>query len=302
MTPLARRMPIVPAEGGAGRSLTAVIAILAFLAALVAGVAEIGATSAASWRAALAREAMIQVRPLGGRDLDADVARAVQIARETPGIVGARAVAKAEAERLLEPWLGTGLDLTDLPVPRLVVLALDLDLRPDLPNLAARLKAAIPVATLDTNALWLSRLSLVANAGMAGAAGLVILVLVAAGGATAFATRGTLAGHRDVLEVLHFVGAEDGFTARLFAGRFTRLGLTGGLIGSAMAALLFAVLGHVSDMVGSGPGGEEMQALLGSVALGWRGYAAMGGVALAVGMVVGAVTAISVKRFLKATY
>lgn len=293
-------MPIVPAEGGAGRSLTAVIAILAFLAALVAGAAEIGATSAAAWRAALAREATIQVRPAAGRDVEADVARALGLARETPGIAAARALPRGEAERLLEPWLGTGLDLSDLPVPRLVVLALDLDLRPDLPTLAARLKAAVPTATLDTNAAWLSRLSRVADAGVAGAAALVALVLAAAGGATAFATRGTLAGHREILDVLHFVGAEDRFVARLFALRFGRLGFRGGLIGAGAAALLFGLLGRLSALIGAGPAGEEIRALFGAAALGWRGYAALGGVAVAVGLVAGAVAAVSVKRFLKA--
>ncbi|WP_375457989.1 cell division protein FtsX [uncultured Enterovirga sp.] len=299
---LARRMPIVPAEGGAGRSLTAVIAILGFLAALVAGMAEIGATSAASWRASLAREATIQIRPLGGRDIEADLVRVTDIAREAPGIVAVRPVSKAEGERLLEPWLGMVLDFSDLPVPRLIVLSLDPDRRPDLAGLGARLKAAVPTATLDTHAVWLARLSRVANVGVAMAVALVVLVLVATGGATAFATRGTLAGHRDVVEVLHFVGADDGFIARLFARRFTRLGLTGGLVGAAAAAALLTVLGRLSEAVRDSPAGEEIQALFGAVPIGWRSYAAMGVVAFLVGAVAGLVAASAVKRFLKAAY
>ena len=44
--------------------------------------------------------------------------------RPTPGIAETRVFSKAEAERLLEPWLGSGLDLSDLPVPRLIALRL----------------------------------------------------------------------------------------------------------------------------------------------------------------------------------
>ena len=100
------------------------IAILTFLAALCAGAAEIVASSANQWQGSVAQEVTIQVRPSVGRDIDADVARAESLAKATPGIASTRIFSKSEAERLLEPWLGSGLDLSDLPVPRLVTLKL----------------------------------------------------------------------------------------------------------------------------------------------------------------------------------
>ena len=60
---------------------------------------------------------------------------------------------------------------------------------------------------------------------------LVVLVLVAAGLAVIFATRGAMAGNREVVEVLHFVGANDDFIAKEFQRRFFRLGLRGSVIG-----------------------------------------------------------------------
>ena len=47
----------------------------------------------------------------------------------------------------------------------------------------------------------------------------VILVITAMALAVAFATRGAMAGSRHIVEVLHFVGAED----RFIAGEFQRL-------------------------------------------------------------------------------
>ena len=38
-----------------------------------------------------------------------------------PGIVEIRPFTKAESAKLLEPWLGSGLSLDDLPVPRVIV-------------------------------------------------------------------------------------------------------------------------------------------------------------------------------------
>lgn len=293
--PIGQRFPIVPQDGGSGWTLVAVIAILAFLAALAAGTAALVATSSAQWRAALANEATLQVRPIAGRDEEADVARAASLARATPGIRSAEPMSRPDAERLLEPWLGSGLDLSELPVPRLVILKLDPAARPDLPRLALRLKIDVPGASLDDHSAWLSRLSTVTTGVVAFALAAVILVLLASAGAIAFATRGVVAGHRDVVEVLHFVGAGRSFVAGLFARRFARLGLIGGLIGSLAAACLLFIVARLSV---AGTGGTT-QALVGSLAVGPSTYGAIALIVLADAAVAGLVAAATVKRFIK---
>ena len=40
-----------------------------------------------------------------------------------------------------------------------------------------------------------------------------------------------MAGNREIIEVLHFVGASDAFIAREFQSHFRRLGLRGAIIG-----------------------------------------------------------------------
>src|SRR5829696_6510535 len=122
---LRRNAALVPLDSSEGRALVGVIAILAFLAALCACAAQLVAAASAQWRSSIAQEMTIQVRPLAGRNMETDVARAVDLAKASAGIADARAMPKGEAERLLEPWLGSGLDLTDIPVPHLIVLKLD---------------------------------------------------------------------------------------------------------------------------------------------------------------------------------
>ena len=117
--------PIVPKRSIAGRALVAVVAIMTFLASLTTGAVMLVRSSAVEWQSDVAREVTIQVRPVQGRDLDAEVARAVEIARARPRRRrGAAPIRKEESARLLEPWLGSGLALDDLPVPRMIVVKL----------------------------------------------------------------------------------------------------------------------------------------------------------------------------------
>ena len=79
------------------------------------------ADASADWRKDVAREVSVQVRSTPGRDLEADVADAAEMARSTPGKeCDVRVYTKAEfSEALLAPWLGEGLDLSELPTRRM---------------------------------------------------------------------------------------------------------------------------------------------------------------------------------------
>ena len=297
---LRRNAPLVPTDSAASRALAAVIAILTFLAALCAGAAEIAVSSAGQWQGSVAQEVTVQVRPSAGRDIEADVRQAESLARAAPGIAGARIFTKAESERLLEPWLGSGLDLSDLPVPRLIALTLANDRAADLSALRTALTTALPgVASLDDHALWLQRLSTMANTFAGIGIGIVLLVLFATGLAVVFATRGAMAGNREVVEVLHFVGADDDYIAKAFQSRFFRLGLRGGVLGAGAALLTCALAGLLARMWRSGPAGEEIEALFGTFQIGWQGYAIIVLIGVIASLVTAAVSRFTVRRFLR---
>jgi cell division transport system permease protein len=101
-----------------------------------------------------------------------------------------------------------------------------------------------------------------------------------------------------VVEVLHFVGANDDFIARAFQRRFFGLGLRGGIIGSGAAIAAFALAGLVARNWRSGPAGEEIEALFGAFHIGWRGYAAVLLIGVIASVVTGIVSRLTVRRFL----
>ncbi|KPF71233.1 cell division protein FtsX [Bosea sp. AAP35] len=296
---LRRDQPLVPIDTVAARALMAVIAILTFLAALSAGAAVLAARASEQWRGAVANEMTIQIRPDSRRDIEGDIGRAVAMAQAIDGIESVRAVPRAESDKLLEPWLGAGLDLVELPVPRLIVLKLRAGAGPDLTAFGAALRREVPTAILDDHRLWVRRLSTMASTIILSGAAVVLLVLTAAALAVAFATRGAMAGSRDSVEVLHLVGADDAFIAREFQSRFVRLGLRGGAIGGAAAILVIGLLGFLSSRWRTAPEAEQLQAMFGAFEIGWSGYVAVILVAVVVAAISGLVSRVTVRHHLR---
>jgi cell division transport system permease protein len=292
-------MPLVPASSIAGRALVIVIAIMTFLACLTAGGAILVASASQDWRGEVSREVTIQIKPNGGEDIDAEVAKAVETTRKAAGVADVRALSKKESEQLLEPWLGNGLDLTELPIPRLIVVRMKNLLAPDIAGLRAALAADAPGANLDDHRLWLARLGTMADAIVVFASLLFLLMISAMTLAIGFATRGAMAGNREIIEVLHFVGAADSYISRQFQNHFLRLGLKGGLLGGLFAALFFAGAAALSAWWTNTVGGEEIGALFGAFSLGLKGYAAILAVAVAIAVLTGAMSRIIVFRHLR---
>lgn len=296
---LKRDQPLIPVDSAASRALVAVIAILTFLAALAGGAAHMVARASTDWRSAVSNEMTIQIKPDFRRNIEEDLNRAAGLFKGAAGVEAVRIVPRAESDKLLEPWLGAGLQLAELPVPRLIVITIARGSRPDTEALRQALRRDAPTASLDDHRLWIGRLSTMANTLILAGVVVVLLVTLAAGLAVAFATRGAMAGSHDSVEVLHLVGADDRFIASEFQGRFLKLGLEGGAIGGLAALIATAVLGWVSLSWSSGPGADQLKALFGSFEIGWMGYLIVMLIALMVALIAGLVSRVTVRRHLK---
>jgi cell division transport system permease protein len=266
---------IVPKQSIGGRSLVAVVAIMTFLAALTTGGVMLVRASAGEWQSDVAREITIQIRPAPGRDIEADIRKAVEITRAQAGIAAVRPYTRDESERLIEPWLGSGLSLADLPVPRIIVVRLAPGARVDIAALRKKLSAGVPGATLDDHRGWVARMRTMAGTAVAGGIVILLLVFAATVLSVTFATRGAMATNRPIIEVLHFIGAKNGFIAGHFQRHFLVLGLRGGAIGGGVALALFALAQLASDRLLTTAGGNQVAALFGTFSIGFAGYVAI---------------------------
>jgi len=292
--------PIVPKSSIAGRSLAAVVAIMTFLASLTTGAAMLVVSGASEWQSDVGREVTIQVRPATGRDIEADVRTAIAITRAAPGIADVRAYTKEESTRLVEPWLGAGLRLAELPIPRLIVVKLLSGAPPDLAALRKVLADQLPTASLDDHRRWIERMRTMAGTAVAGGLAVLALVLAVTILSVTFATRGAMAANRPIVEVLHYVGATDRFVASQFQRHFLVLGFKGGAIGGGAAIVLFGLLETVNVWLSGTPGGDETAALFGTLSIGIAGYLAILAQIVLMAVVTAAASRRTVNRTLEA--
>jgi cell division transport system permease protein len=294
----ARNMsPIVPRASIAGRALVAVVAIMTFLASITTGAVLLVSASAAEWQSEVATEITIQVRPMPGRDVDRDAAAAAEAVRTQAGIAEIRPFTKEESAKLLEPWLGSGLSLDDLPIPRVIVARVQPGAALDLEALRRRVTQLTPSASVDDHRAWIERMRSMTGATVIAGIGILALVIIATIISVSFATRGAMAANRPIVEVLHFVGAGDRFIANRFLRHFLRLGLEGGVIGGGIAMLFFGFSESIAGWFSGTPVGDQFVALLGTFSLRPSGYLALAAQAV----LIAAITAWASRRTLFAT-
>jgi cell division transport system permease protein len=197
----------------------------------------------------------------------------------------------------LEPWLGTGLSLDQLPVPRVIVARLQPGTAIDLSGLRARVTKAAPSASVDDHRAWIERMRSMTGATVFAGLGILALVIIATIISVSFATRGAMAANRPIVEVLHFVGAGDAFIANRFLRHFLRLGLEGGLIGGGAAMLTFGFSESIAGWFSGTPVGDQFAALLGTFSLRPSGYLVLAVQAVAIALI----TAWASRRTLLAT-
>ncbi len=294
----ARNMsPIVPRASIAGRALVAVVAIMTFLASVTTGVVLLVSASATEWQSEVASEITIQVRPVAGRDIERDVTAVANAMREQPGILDVRPYTKEESGKLLEPWLGSGLSLDDLPVPRMIVARAAPGTRLDLEGLRSHVTQLAPSASVDDHRAWIDRMRSMTGATVFAGIGILALVIIATIISVSFATRGAMAANRPIVEVLHFVGAGDRYIANRFLRHFLRLGLEGGVIGCVAAMLMFGFSESIANWFSGTPVGDQFAALLGTFSLRPSGYLVLA----AQTILIAAITAWASRRTLFAT-
>ncbi|MCY0148701.1 ABC transporter permease [Hoeflea sp. G2-23] len=288
--------PIVPPVNVSGRALMVVIAIMSFLCAVTLGTVTMVQEKAQAWQGDVASEITIQVKPVDGLDMEKALLEVRAVALSYPGALTAEIVDRRSTARLLEPWLGEGFDMDELPVPRLVIVTIDEAAPPDFGAIRQSLAETVPAATLDDHRAWASRLISMARITVFVGVGILALMFATTMLTVIFATRGAMVGNRHIVEVLHFVGAETGFIAAEFQKHFLIIGLKGAAVGGGLATIAFLLLGFWQSNSLATALNDQVTALFGRFTLSSAGYFGIIGIVVLIAGMTALTTRLTVIR------
>ncbi|HTJ64517.1 MAG TPA: FtsX-like permease family protein [Alphaproteobacteria bacterium] len=238
------RIPLQP-ETRAVRALSlVVIALMVALGiAVLAGAAALRHVDV-EWRQALTGRWTVELEPADPTRpvAQADIDRAVLALKAVVGVIDARAVPQSDIKRLLQPWLRNDSLITELPLPALIDIRVDTNTTEPLPALAQKIAAQVPGAKLDDHGAWTRDLMRLAKTGEA--LGLIMFAAIALVSVftVAATARARLTINRPEIELLHRLGASDGYIARQFQTGAFQSSAVGALLGSIVAGGGLAIL------------------------------------------------------------
>jgi cell division transport system permease protein len=246
---------------------------MSFLACLTAGAVYMVNQSAQAWVNDIASEITVELDPVNTADIEKKMTLVSLFLAKQAGITRVKPLTADDSAKLLEPWLGHSDALSALPIPRLIAVEIDRSNPPDIKTISEALSQNFEGVTLDDHRRWQAEIRTLTRSAALG--GLAVLALVAAATIAVIvsATRSAMASNREIIEVLHYVGANERFISREFERHFLGLGVRAGLVGAIAAAITFLLLPVVTHTLGGGSlTATEMSRLVGSGELDFPGY------------------------------
>lgn len=231
------------------RLLPWIIGVMVYLAVLIFAGALLLAGTAATWNRELSAGFTVQIPPADGDEagaLDAKVSQAEKILRGVDGVKAVKAVPPDVTALALEPWLGASVEMSDLPLPRVIEVILFEGAEVDIEKLHADLEEVSAGIVIDNHDFWRDQvLTLISGFEMLAtvAIGLIGFTAMAA---VIFTTRSSVAIQRDVIEVLHLIGATDDYVAQEFQRQALRISLTGSVLGTLCALATLYLMGQMA--------------------------------------------------------
>ncbi len=242
---LAPQLDIPFARDEINRYLPWFIALMVFLTGLfLAGGITVGEI-ASHKRSDISQWLTVQITHDEGDSTLAD--SVVKRLKASPMIAEASVRPREEVAKLISPWFGDAENLDALPLPTLIEAKWKDDAEKDTPALLRELKALSPHIELDDHQQWLEHyLSFIQMMEIA-AYVLAGLVIIATALMVVFTSKTALKLHEDAVWLLHSVGAVDNYIARQFQFNAFLLGMRGALIGTALSAMLFFLIGFFTS-------------------------------------------------------
>ncbi len=163
-----------------------------------------------------------------------------------PGIKSAVMLEKDDIQELISPWLGDDMVLDDIPLPGLVSVELHVSTPEVLTGLAKDMALINDNIRIDTHETWLLSLLRVTGALQYSASFITLIIALTTIIAVAGGVRARMAIHREDVELLHLMGASDGYITKQFQRHALILAIKGALAGTIAGIIILLIINGVS--------------------------------------------------------
>lgn len=256
---IARKQELPLKDDATGLFLKIMISIAVFLFAVtLAGVLAIN-SMLTNWNNSILGSLTVQIMPVNNVNQEqareetlSHQEKTLEFLKKLPQVESATALSDNQLQMLLQPWLGDGVSVEELPTPRLIDVRLKKDAEIDFPKLAEQLAEVSPLASLDNHKLWLNKLIRFADGLKMLAMSILLLVIAITSGAIFYTTQTNLGLHRNIIEILHIMGAKDTYVAQQYAHRDFGIGFIGGLIGLCFAVPTIFMIAGLAEQIEGG--------------------------------------------------
>ena len=239
--------------------LQVIISIAVFIFAItLSGVLSINSILE-NWNQSILGSLTVQIMPINDANQEKAAAetlayqeKAIEFLQTVDGVIKVTPLDDEQLKNLIQPWLGDGVNIENLPMPRIIDVKLASNAEIDFAKLAQDLAVASPQASLDNHKLWLSKLIRFADGLKLIALTILLLVTAISAGAIFYTTQMSLGLHKYIIEILHIMGAKDAYVAQQYAKRMAFLGLIGGLFGLFFAIPIIFFIGSLATQIEGG--------------------------------------------------
>lgn len=222
-------------------ALAILLAVMLYVSALAVMAQHVLGHAAAGLGQALEARITYEILPdtTKGDDRKSMEARATALQQalgKTPGVSRMQVLGKDTMAGLLQPWLGSQAVIEQLPLPLLIDVQLDRQNPATKESLEAAM-ASIPGVQLDDHARFQEDLVRMVDT-LRTTANLVLMLTLGALMLTSyFASEATFHMNRDVIELLHLIGADDRAVAQHMGLAVMRMAVIAAVVALIMALL-----------------------------------------------------------------
>lgn len=180
-------------------------------------------------------------------ELNLRVNKVVNFFENSQGVEKVKIITDIHVAKLMAPWLGSNIDITSLPMPKLVDVRVSKDFKTDFDVIAKELYKIAPYTSVNAHQVWLNKLIAFAQSVKLLALCILLLVLSISAFSIFYATKTSLGIHRNIIEILHIMGATDDYIAKQYARRGFFIGLLSGVVGVVLSSISLWSIAEVAS-------------------------------------------------------